>query len=135
MTISLVREMSNSNAAPISASRKPVLLIMEFDPIITIDLVQTFEKLGLEVHTSRTFAEAEGLLGAKPHINVLLTDVDVPWGASSNKLARVLRTRKTPLRVSILSGPETALNVLPPDTRIHSKPFHLAGLIEDVLGL
>lgn len=125
---------TESKAAPVLGP-KIVLLIMEFEPIITLDLATTFEKLGLEVHASRIFAEAKALLDANPHINVLLTDVDVYHGADSNELARILRTRATPLRIVILAAPDTALNALPPNTRIHQKPFNLDQVIEDVLGL
>lgn len=135
MSIPYCPTKAESKATPVSSSQKTVLLIMEFEPIITIDLADTFENLGIEVYTSRTFTEAEALLDANPRINVLLTDVDVPWGSRSSELARILREREAPFRVVILAGPNTALNVLSPDTRIHHKPFNQDQLIEDVLGL
>lgn len=108
--------------------------IVESDPIISMDLHDKLEELGLEVHAVRNFQDAKNLIAAIPHIGVVIGDVDVPYGMNSGELAAVIAERATHLRVIVTDGDEMAISkILPKETVFFRKPFHMDRLVQHLL--
>lgn len=111
------------------------VLIMEIEPLISMDLEQALDAHGIEVHQSRTVAEATAILEANPHIGVFLVDVDKAHGAPGNVLKNMVGARNSPLRiVATTTGSDAdATAGLPIGTRICRKPFNMDQLVQYVL--
>jgi two-component system, cell cycle response regulator CpdR len=81
------------------------ILVVDDEPLILELLADMLKDMDCEVWTARDGAEALQLLERSPHIEVLLTDVNMP-GMSGHELAERARRVRKGLQVLLLSGRE-----------------------------
>jgi PAS domain S-box-containing protein len=106
--------------------RSETLLVVEDEPAVRSLVVTALGRDGYTVLQASTAAEARTVAAAHPHIDLLLSDANMPGGQSGIELANALVSERPDLLVVIMSGyTEEALSIkgLPePITMLH-KPF------------
>jgi CheY-like chemotaxis protein len=82
---------------------KPVMLVVEDNPMSRATAVEIFEDLGFTVFDAYNGHHALALLEARPEIRLLFIDVRMP-GMSGPELAEAVRRRRPDIRVVLTSG-------------------------------
>lgn len=83
---------------------RPVVLVVEDEPIQRMDAVDLIENLGFEAVEAANAEDAITILGARLDIRVVLTDIDMPNGFDGMKLAAAIRDRWPPIEIVLVSG-------------------------------
>lgn len=83
---------------------RPVVLVVEDEPIQRMDAIDIIEDLGFEAVQATDAADAVRILEARPDIRVVFTDIDMPNGIDGMKLAAAIRERWPPIEIIIVSG-------------------------------
>ncbi|MET3414467.1 response regulator [Methylobacterium sp. 1030] len=83
---------------------RPVVLVVEDEPLQRMDAVDLVEGLGFEAVEATSAADAVLILTNRPDIRVVLTDIDMPNGYDGMKLAATIRDRWPPIEIIIVSG-------------------------------
>ena len=87
-------------------SRIPVLVV-EDEPILRFDIVDTLNDAGFHVHEAGNATEAIEILTQNTGIRLVFTDVDMPGGMDGIKLAGYIRDRWPPLKIITVGMPRT----------------------------
>ncbi len=82
---------------------KPVVLVVEDNPMSRATAVEIFQELGFTVFDAYNGHHALALLEARPEIGLLFIDVRMP-GMSGPELAEVVRQRRPDIKVVLTSG-------------------------------
>ncbi|WP_342111860.1 response regulator [Methylobacterium sp. SI9] len=85
-------------------SARPIVLVVEDEPIQRFDAVDCVEDAGFEAVEAASAEEAIRILEARPDIRVVFTDIDMPRGIDGMKLAAAIRDRWPPIEIIIVSG-------------------------------
>lgn len=111
-------------------SADTVILLVEDEPAVKGLFAQALRREGYTVHEARNGVEALEVEKTIPHIDVLVTDVVMPY-MKGPELARHLRAKREDLKVIFVSG-----YVAPGDLGEHQamlqKPFVRQQLIDKV---
>jgi two-component system, response regulator PdtaR len=108
------------NALP----NKPVILVVEDDPIIRMGAVQFVADAGFEALEAEHADEAIRILEARSDIHLVFTDVGMPGTMDGLKLARYIRRRWPPVKLIVASGKAIiGEGHLPPGARFFPKPY------------
>jgi len=83
---------------------RPVVLIVEDEPLLRLYASDTFEDIGYEVIEAANADEALVILESRADIRVLFTDIQMPGSIDGLKLARAVRDRWPPITVIVTSG-------------------------------
>jgi len=113
-----------------SSSSKPVVLVVEDEPLVRMFITDALEDEGFKVLEAANADEALILLQARPDVLAVLTDVEMP-GRSGYELAEAIHERLPSLSLVIMSGrcwPET----LPVNSVFLAKPVPAAKLVAQV---
>ena len=104
-------------------SRIPVLVV-EDEPILRFDIVDTLNDAGFHVHEAGSATEAIEILTQNTGIRLVFTDVDMPGGMDGIKLAAYIRDRWPPLKIIVTSGyRKVTLDEIPAESCFFSKPY------------
>jgi len=77
----------------ISATNRPVVLIVEDDFLLRMNAAEMIGASGFDVVEAANADEAIAILEARPDIRVVFTDVQMPGSMDGLKLARFVRGR------------------------------------------
>ena len=102
---------------------KPVVLVVEDNPLARSTAIGIFEDLGFTVFDTYNGHHALALLEARPEISLLFIDVRMP-GMSGSELAEVVRRRRPDIRVVLTSG-YVAEEDVPSEFPFVPKPWHM----------
>ncbi|RZL78084.1 MAG: response regulator [Sphingomonas sp.] len=116
---------------------KTVVLIVEDEPLILMDAMQSLEDAGFEVIDAFDGEHALVRLDERPDIGAIFTDVNMPGRFDGVQLARMVSERRPDVVILVTSG---AIKVrredLPVGGQFVSKPYRgeqVARLIEELL--
>lgn len=111
---------------------RPTLLVVEDEILVRMLLVDTFEDEGFRVYEAAHADEALTILRARPDIQAVITDVEMPGGSMDGfALARRVRDVAPHLAVLITSGRQAPKpGDLPEGMHFVAKPFHTATLVQ-----
>jgi CheY-like chemotaxis protein len=84
--------------------KRPVVLVVEDDPLLRMNAVSMIEGAGFEAVEAASADEAIAILEAHPNIHVIFTDVQMPGSMDGLKLARFVRDRWPPIKIVATSG-------------------------------
>ena len=87
-------------AAPI----KPVVLVVEDEPLIRLMAMDLIEDGGFEVVAVADAAEAVRILEVRLDIRIVFTDIDMPGGMDGIRLATLIRERWPPIEIVVTSS-------------------------------
>lgn len=120
-----------------SANPPIVVLIVEDDFLLRSDAMQMLEEAGFKVVEAANSDEAILILEARPDINVMFTDIDMPGSIDGMKLAHAVRGRWPPIKIIATSGHyKISSDDLPTGGKFIPKPYNfknVADVIREVV--
>src|SRR6202795_3493205 len=121
-----------------SASKRPVVLIVEDEFLLRMDAVGVITGAGFEVVEAANADDAIEILEARRDITVVFTDIQMPGSMDGLKLARAVRGRWPPIKIVATSGlVDVGGKDLPEGGRLLAKPYSTAqvmGLLRELTG-
>ncbi|MHB8283596.1 MAG: response regulator [Caulobacteraceae bacterium] len=117
---------------------KTVVLVVEDEPLILMDAMQSLEDAGFEVLDAYDAEHALLRLEERPDINAMFTDVNMPGRFDGVQLARMVNERRADLVILVTSGAVKVKRAdLPEGGQFIPKPYRgeqVAKLIEELIG-
>lgn len=117
---------------------KTVVLVVEDEPLILMDAMQSLEDAGFEVVDAFDVEHALIRLNERPDINAVFTDVDMPGRFDGVQLARMVNERRPDVVILVTSGAMKVQRAdLPEGGQFVPKPYrgeHVAKLIDELIG-
>jgi CheY-like chemotaxis protein len=108
----------------ISATKRPVVLIVEDDFWVLMKAVELIGDAGFDVVEAGNADVAIAILEARPDIHVVFTDIQMPGSMDGLKLARFVRDRWPPIKIVATSGfVNVGKDDLPEGGRFVPKPY------------
>ncbi len=123
------------NVQPSQAPR-PIVLVVEDEPIVRLVARDTLEESGFEVIEAHTAEEAVATLDGRCDIAAIFTDVHTPGCVDGLELARMAPERWPGVKIAVTSGrarPETC--DLPPNALFVPKPYNPGWLAKAIQAL
>ncbi|QWT22644.1 response regulator [Bacillus sp. NP157] len=106
------------------ASAKPVVLVVEDEPLIRLMAIELIEDGGFEVVSVGDAGEAVAVLEKRLDIRIVFTDIDMPGGMDGIRLAAVIRERWPPIEIVVTSSHiHVAQGDMPARGVFMSKPY------------
>src|SRR5512132_3910992 len=119
-----------------ASESRPVVLVVEDDPLLRMLAVEVVEEAGYTAIEARDADEAVVLLESRADIALLFTDIDMPGSMDGLKLAHAVRNRWPPIKILIVSGHlQVAQNDLPHDSRFFGTTFETTKMIAELRAL
>lgn len=108
---------------------KPVVLLVEDEPLTRMDACMALEDAGFEVLDAADAQAALVLVRDRADIAVMVTDVQMPGLMDGLMLARVVSTLRPAVRIVVTSGGlRLCAADLPRDVAFLPKPYAVDGL-------
>jgi CheY-like chemotaxis protein len=108
----------------LSASKRPVVLVVEDEFLLRMDAVDMIAAAGFEVVEAGNADEAIEILESRRDITVVFTDIQMPGSMDGLKLARAVRGRWPPIKIVATSGHANVGETdLPAGGRFLPKPY------------
>ena len=103
---------------------KPVVLVVEDEPLLRMNAADMVEEAGFEALEAANATQAIQLLESRNDICVILSDIDMPPGMDGMKLVALVRRRWPPVAIILVSGHVNLGDVdLPEGAKFFSKPY------------
>jgi CheY-like chemotaxis protein len=107
-----------------SPAAKPVVLIVEDEPVLALYARDVMEDAGYEVLVTANAGDAVIVLEERLDIRVVFTDVQLPGSMDGLRLAAIIRSRWPPIALVITSGRiAPAAADMPAQSIFLSKPY------------
>jgi DNA-binding NtrC family response regulator len=114
-------------------SSKPVVLIVEDEPIIRMNAADFLTDFGIDSVEAANADEALSILGSRPDIDVVFTDVNMPGSMDGLELSRLVSERWPALGIIITSGMiRLARSALATNTLFFEKPYDLDKVVSSI---
>lgn len=117
---------------------KTVVLVVEDEPLILMDAMQSLEDAKFEVVDAFDVEHALMRLKERPDISAVFTDVHMPGRFDGVQLARMVHERRPDVVVLVTSGAVKVQRAdLPENGQFIPKPYrgeHVARLIDELVG-
>lgn len=117
---------------------KTVVLVVEDEPLILMDAMQSLEDAGFEAVEAYDAEHALVQLKQRPDIDAVFTDVNMPGRFNGVELAHMVSERRPDVVILVTSGAmKIHRNDLPEGGQFIPKPYrgeHVAKLIEELVG-
>ena len=84
--------------------RRPVVLVVEDEPLMLIDAVDLVTEAGFEAIGAKNADEAIRILESREDIRIVFTDVNMPGSMDGIRLAHAVRDRWPPIEIIVTSG-------------------------------
>ncbi len=108
----------------LSASKRPVVLIVEDEFLLRMEAVDMIAAAGFEAIEAADADEAIKILESRQDITVIFTDIQMPGSMDGLKLARAVRGRWPPIKIVATSGHADVQETdLPEGGRFLAKPY------------
>ncbi len=124
---------------PGPATKAPILLVVENEPLIRVTLAEFLELSGFAVVQSANAAEALSLLEADAPVDLLFSDVDMPGTMNGFGLAEWVHSHRPEVPVLLTSGlPQMLLHAQALSDECHTlmqKPYKLDAVERRIRGL
>ena len=117
---------------------KTVVLVVEDEPLVLLDAMQSLEDAGFEVVDAYDAEHALLALESRPDIRAVFTDVNMPGKLDGVALARMVQDRRPDMLIVVTSGVmKVQRDDIPEGGRFIPKPYdgvQVADLIGCLLG-
>jgi len=111
----------------------PVVLLVEDELLVRMLGADILEDAGFEVVEAMNGEEAVTVLEARPDVQVLLTDVDMPGSIDGFELARHTSTHRPDIAILIVSGKvRPGPGEMPEGSLFVPKPYQPAALVQQI---
>jgi CheY-like chemotaxis protein len=109
---------------PTTATKKPVILVVEDEALVRASAVAWAEDAGFEVVEAADADAAIRMLESRTDIRVVFTDIDMPGSMDGLRLAHAVRNRWPPIKLVVTSGHVLpAAGDLPEGGHFFPKPY------------
>jgi CheY-like chemotaxis protein len=109
---------------------KPVVLIVEDEPLLRMLAVDLVEEAGFEAVEAAGATEAIVILETRADIRIVFSDIDMPGGMDGMRLAACIRDRWPPIDIVLTSGMLREKDVdLPPRGVFFAKPYNMEAVV------
>jgi CheY-like chemotaxis protein len=116
--------MASASPPPKPAKTRPVVLVVEDDPLLRFNTADIVERAGYAAIEVANADEAIRVLEQRIDIRLIFTDVNMPGSMDGLKLAAMVRDRWPPVEIIITSGVlNPKASDLPERARFFPKPF------------
>ena len=110
-----------------SASKRAVVLVVEDEPLLRLDAIDTIEAAGFDVVGASDADEAIAILERRSDIHLIFTDIQMPGSMDGLKLAHFVKNRWPPIKIIATSGhAKITEKDLPEGSRFLPKPYAIA---------
>lgn len=120
----------------VQACSRPVVLVVEDEPLLRWNAVAAIEEAGFNVVEAVDATEAISILEDRLDIQVVFTDIQMPGSMDGLRLAHLISTRWPPIGIIATSGQfKLRDDDLPIGGRYLSKPYAvstLTGMLRDL---
>lgn len=124
--------MANKLSTCAEGPRPATVLVVEDEPLLRFALASELDAAGFEVLEAGNTAEAETVLAARPPVDVLVTDVQMPGPRDGMVLAKMVRAQSPTTKVIVASGrPPPDCVALVADA-FYPKPYDLGRIIDHI---
>ena len=107
-----------------SASKRPVVLVVEDETLIRMDAIEAIEAAGFDVIEAASADQAIAILEQRSDIRLIFTDIHMPGSMDGLKLAHFVKDRWPPIKIIATSGhARIDQGDLPEGSRFLSKPY------------
>jgi CheY-like chemotaxis protein len=121
-----------------SASKGPVVLIVEDEFLLRMDAADVIRSAGFEVVEAANADDAIEILEVRRDITLVFTDIQMPGSMDGLKLAQAVRGRWPPIKIVATSGlVDVGEKDLPEGGRFLAKPYRseqLADMVRELIG-
>jgi CheY-like chemotaxis protein len=122
----------------LSASNRPVVLIVEDEFLLRMNAADMIGAAGFEVVEAGNADQAIEILESRRDISVIFTDIQMPGSMDGLKLARAVRGRWPPIKIIATSGRDNVAETdLPEGGRFLPKPYsrvEVTGVLRELIG-
>ncbi len=115
-----------------STERRPVVLLIENEPIQMMVLSDLIEEAGCDVVEATTAAKAVHILEQRTDIRVVVADLDVRGSVMGLQLAAMIRDRWPPIEMILTGAVKPDLSSIPARGVFHDKPFDQGKLVQSI---
>jgi CheY-like chemotaxis protein len=116
-----------------SAKSRPVVLVVEDEPLLRMLAVEVVEEAGFTAIEARDADEAVVLLESRTDITLLFTDINMPGSMDGLKLAHAVRDRWPPIKILVVSGKQQLqFSDLPSNSCFVGKPYQASALVDEL---
>jgi CheY-like chemotaxis protein len=110
-----------------SARRRPVVLVVEDEPLLRMDAIEAIDAAGFDVVEAAGADEAIAILERRSDIRLVFTDIQMPGSMDGLKLAHFVKGRWPPIKIIATSGhAQITESDLPEGSRFLPKPYAVA---------
>ena len=117
--------------------QRPLILVVEDNPIIRWSAVDIAREAGFEALEAADANSAIQILESRPDIRLVFTDVEMPGSMDGIKLAHYIRGRWPPIKILVASGKVIVQEgQLPTGAKFFPKPYrhhHIADAMRGML--
>jgi two-component system, response regulator PdtaR len=114
--------------------RKPVVLVVEDEPIIRMGALDFVSAAGFEALEASSADEAIRILEARSDIHLVFTDVGMPGTMDGVKLAHYIAGRWPPVKLVVASGNVVVeQSQLPAGAKFFRKPYRHSVIVEALM--
>ena len=118
-----------------SASRRPVVLLVEDEQLLRMDAVEMISSAGFDVVEAANADDAIEILEVRRDIVVVFTDIQMPGSMDGLKLAAAVRLRWPPIKILVTTGKATPTpEQMPAGSAIIPKPYEIQDVLKAVHG-
>jgi CheY-like chemotaxis protein len=111
--------------------RRQVVLIVDDEPILRMLAAESVEAEGFDTVEASDADEAILVLEARPDIDIVFTDINMPGSMDGIRLAHYVSDRWPPVRLITTSGrTHLASQILPPGCQFLPKPYQGSDITE-----
>jgi DNA-binding NtrC family response regulator len=96
--------MFGAEMASVALPPRPVVLIVEDEPLLRFNAIDIVEQAGFEAVEAGDADEARRILEQRTDIRIVFTDINLPGSMNGLKLAATVRHRWPPIELIITSG-------------------------------
>jgi CheY-like chemotaxis protein len=116
---------------------RPIVLVVEDEPILMMDVVDMLEDEGFDVIEATNAAEAVKILETRTDVSATVTDIEMPGSMDGLMLAKLIRKRWPPIAIIVTSGRvKVEDGDLPEGSVFYTKPFRtgqIAGKLRNMI--
>lgn len=115
-----------------STERRPIVLLIENEPIQMMVLSDLIEEAGCDVVEATTTAKAIQILEQRGDIRLVMADLDVHGSVLGLQLAAMIRDRWPPIELILTGAVKPDLSSIPARGVFHDKPFDQGKLVQSI---
>ncbi|WP_312794850.1 response regulator [Tianweitania sp.] len=113
-----------SSSRPRPVANKPIVLVIEDEPVLRIDIVDMLEDDGFGVVEATSVENAIAILETRLDIRIVYMDLDMPRGVDGVKIAAAIRDRWPPIEIVLTASRVDGARIqLPVRAKFFAKPI------------